>query len=77
MVADSGANRHFIPENRHCEYMFRVEEAKQQIGWMCTDNQAKTTHFGIFAATARDAHGTDLLFTSVAFAVKDGLKQLF
>eukprot|EP00961_Rhodomonas_salina_P118373 1593383-Rhodomonas_salina.1 len=57
--------------------MFRVEEANQQIGCMCTDNQAKTTHFGIFAATARDAHGTDLPFTSVAFAVKDRLKQLF
>eukprot|EP00961_Rhodomonas_salina_P114670 1542633-Rhodomonas_salina.1 len=52
MVGDSGANRHFIPTERHKEYMFRVEEMEQEIGWMCSDSQASTTHFGIFAGTA-------------------------
>ena len=77
MVADSGANRHFIPESRHTDYMFRVEEAKQQIRGMCSDNQSSTTHFGLFAASAVASTGEEIPFTSVAFAVKDGRKPLF
>lgn len=73
MVADSGAN----PEQRREKFMFRVEEMDQTIGGMCTDNQAKTSHYGIFAATAKEKNGSEIPFTSVAFAVKGGRKPLF
>lgn len=46
---------------------------------MCTENQAKTMHFGISAdtSTARNANRSNWPFTSVEFTVKYGLKQLF
>ncbi len=76
-IADSGANRHFIPDSRRKQFLFRSEEVEENIGGMCSASQAKTTHFGIFAASANDDKGQPVLFTSVGFAVKNGRKPLF
>eukprot|EP00961_Rhodomonas_salina_P057435 772163-Rhodomonas_salina.1 len=49
----------------------------ERIGSMCSTNQAETTHYSIFAASAGDSNGKRVPFTSVAFAVKNGRKPLF
>eukprot|EP00961_Rhodomonas_salina_P235085 3177326-Rhodomonas_salina.1 len=40
MVADSGANKHFIPDKRSGQFMLLPEEVDDAIGGMCDDNQA-------------------------------------
>ena len=77
MVADSGANRHFIPEHRKDQFMFRTEPIDEPIGGMCSTSQTTATSFGIFAASFKDSKKVMCPFTSVAVAVKNGRKALF
>eukprot|EP00961_Rhodomonas_salina_P204186 2755289-Rhodomonas_salina.1 len=77
MVADSGANKHFIPDKRSGQFMLHPEEVDDAIGGMCDDNQARTTKYCIFAASATDKKGKDMAFTSMCFAVKNCRKPLF
>ncbi len=77
MIADSGANHHYIPTKIHRCYMLCIEESRNDIGGLTGPGQAATTHLGLFAAQVDDdcRHSHDM--TSVAFAVDGAEVRLF
>jgi len=77
MVADSGANRHFIPEARKKEFMYKCVRVNERIGGLCGRGQTLTGYFGVFAASTLSERQVECNFESIAFVVDDAVTALF